>query len=196
MSIREKSKSRLSQFSTPCREDVHTGLGQRPVPDSDVVFSTTVCAAHVQLGFLCLNDRIILLKKKTQHCLGYVGTSTRAVACALANQPQPLLCVHIHPRCRTATKNSSLTVEIRLCSSSARPTPTTPPHPQDSHPASSHSGKFLRLRCVWPPFLLEVGEISGHVILQLLQNTNDLTAACLNFHHLDNSGHRGRSWLS
>ena len=64
-------------------------------------------------------------------------------------------------------------------------------------------------------FLLGVGEISGQFILQL-QNTNDFAAlrcmavkiaelrsepqdgwvgACLHFHHLDNSGHFGRSWL-
>ena len=44
--------------------------------------------------------------------------------------------------------------------------------------------------------LLGVGRISGHYILELLQNTNDLAATCANFHHLDNSGQSGRSWLS
>ena len=43
---------------------------------------------------------------------------------------------------------------------------------------------------------LGVGEISGQVILQLLPNTNDLADGCLNFRHLDNSGHCGRTWLS
>ena len=33
-------------------------------------------------------------KKKSQHHRGAVGTSTRAVACAFASQPQPLLCGH------------------------------------------------------------------------------------------------------
>ena len=33
-------------------------------------------------------------EEKTQHCRGAVGTCTRAVACALASQPQPLLCAH------------------------------------------------------------------------------------------------------
>ena len=33
-------------------------------------------------------------KKKTQHCCGTVGTSTRAIACALASKPQPLLLLH------------------------------------------------------------------------------------------------------
>ena len=61
----------------------------------------TVYATHVPSGFLCLDDRkredIKLFKtKKTQHCRGTVGTSTRAIACALASKPQPLLLLHGH----------------------------------------------------------------------------------------------------
>ena len=37
---------------------------------------------------------------------GAVGTSTRAVACAFASQPQPLLFVHIRPSRRSAAKKS------------------------------------------------------------------------------------------
>ena len=54
-----------------------------------------------------------------------------------------------------------------------------------------HSDNFMHLRIVeWR--MVGVGEISGHCILQLLQNTNDLADACVNFHHSDNSRHCAR----
>ena len=150
---------------------------------------------------------------------------------------------------RTATKTSSSTVEIRLYSSGAPPTPTTlvtrngilrlgeiahnAVHldtkvtlPEASIVAVSVATSIL-LRCdecrmvalaILFDSFLEFDEISGHLIHQLLQSTNDLAAlrcvtpqiaelprsepqdgsvgACLNFHHLDNSRHCGRSWLS
>ena len=83
--------------------------------------------------------------KRPQHCRGGVGTSTPAVACVFASQPQPLLSVHIRPCCRTATKTSSLTVQMtssaticsrvrRFCSSGAprKPLQATSPLPHSS----------------------------------------------------------------
>ena len=146
----------------------------------------TVHTAHVPMGFLCLNVR----KKRQQ-------TVEKEKSTAL-----PWGCGHVHTCCRTATKTSSTTMKIRLCSSGAPPTPTVPRRPlrlceialiavhldneitvQEIR-LDSHRGNFLLLRCCKSRmvaidglfFLLGIGEISGNVILQLLQNTNELAA--------------------
>ena len=47
--------------------------------------------------------------------------------------------------------------------------------------------QLLTLMLCCPLLPQGVGEISGHVILQLHQNRDDLADGCLNFHHFDNS---------
>ena len=76
----------VSQCSTHCQGDAHTGLGQRP---GDVVFPekqtclTTVHATHVPLGFLRLNGR-----KRRHHTFQKQKTT-----------PLPWSCGHVHPCC-------------------------------------------------------------------------------------------------
>ena len=81
-------------------KDARVPDSEARVSDSDVVLFPqkhpclpTVCAAHVPSGFLCVDDRKrddnkLFKRKNPQHCRGAVGTSTRAVACALASKPQ------------------------------------------------------------------------------------------------------------
>ena len=118
-----------------CSKETHTAVNcqvitmctpswakEARVSDSDVVLFpqqhtclTTVCAAHVPSGFLCLDgrkrdDNKLFKRKNPQHCRGAVGTSTRAVACALASKPQPLLFLHGHnlPCCRPHLQKSHI----------------------------------------------------------------------------------------
>ena len=103
MSIREEIKSR--PLPGRC---AHRGGSKRrgsqtvtsSFPEKQTCLST-VYAAHVPLGFpsqrqeeTSSNLFLVLGRKKQRHCRGAVGTSTRAVACASASQPQAVLCAH------------------------------------------------------------------------------------------------------
>ena len=79
------SVRRDSQFSTHCQGDAHTGLGQRQGSQTVTSFFSFPC------GGICVSMIARVQKNRTQHCRGAVGTSTRAVACALTSKPQPLL---------------------------------------------------------------------------------------------------------
>ena len=83
------------QFVLTLKQFVHSGyremstpgwVKEARIPDSDEkTCLTTVYAAHVPSGFLCLDDKkreTTSSYSKKQHCRGAVGTSTRAGACA------------------------------------------------------------------------------------------------------------------
>ena len=98
-SVRSDQVGSNSQLSTHFAEEMCTPswVKEARVPESDVVLFpqihtclTTVNAAHIPLGFLSLNDR-----KRDDSICGAVGTSTNAVACFFASQPQLLF--HAHP---------------------------------------------------------------------------------------------------
>ena len=74
---------------------------------------TTVYAAHVPSVILRLDDRKRadikpLRRNRKQHCRGAVGTSTRAVACALTSKPQPLLILHSTSAVAGTVKNNKV----------------------------------------------------------------------------------------
>ena len=68
----------------------HQAGSKTRVPDSDVAFHSIVMTSMI--GREPTSD--YPNNKKPQHCRGAVGTSTSAVACAFASQPQPLLSAH------------------------------------------------------------------------------------------------------
>ena len=99
-----KSRLSLSIFNSWPGRCAHRAGSKTRVPDSDVVFpeNKLVSRRSTPLTFhgdFCVSTmgkgrHQTIQQKKPQHCRGAVGTSTRAVACAVASQPQLLLCAH------------------------------------------------------------------------------------------------------
>ena len=92
LSIRREIKlGSISQVSTHCEGDVHTGRGQRPgrVSDSDVVFFRENKPVSRRSTLTFHRDSCV---STTGRGVGAVNTSTRAVAGTFASKAQPSSC--------------------------------------------------------------------------------------------------------